>query len=844
MTKFLKPLRVPVLAFLASLFMWSIVSWPLPRLADDAIAMASRRPSTGATDFMTPGDHLQMLYHLWLGHDTFFGDTPWATNLYEFNTGDDAARKSYSTYYLPFSLFYSLGHVAGGHALGYNLAGLLSLFVSVWTTWLLLRRWIPDRPVVIGCATLLGQAIPYRWHTLFNGSPTGLSLMWVPVLLLGVDIWLRDHRARGAALAGAAVFFSGWSDLHVLFFSALLAPGWAVANLVALHGRRLLEKKTWIPLLRSAWPLAVWMALVGVQALRLTRSMQGTTVEEGREAGEVAIFAPRWIDVVSRESFGGLEEIYLGTPLLVVLLAGYLALAWRARRVPALRPPLFLFSVLAAGTLAITLLATGANHPLGPIWWERTLRLLPPLEKMRQPSKIFLLLPPLISLMAGLAFARLPRRAGRIAAPLITLVCGWTLLASLHPWLCVLSKQNLAYDAVVEEGDPPHMLGIPLWPGDSHWTSIKQYYAMTHRLRMVNGYKPSRIHAYMEEVYLPLESVNLGRISTNQIERLRAMGVTHLVLHENAFPEKVSPFSVGRTLSRLLTHPRFALSEQDGPVWAFRLLDEPREPPPPPPWRLWGAKQSFNAESGILPLARVEDSRRFAGGAAVELTPHTPPLRMSAGWTDAADPLHLLVRAYGRGHVRLDISWGDLRTTRHLDLDASDLRWVSLPLPTGDVVDEIRIHAEAENGRAIIDTLQVVPAEWDPAPGEPVEFYPTSFFHAGYTDLDTNQVVFRPDRDPAAAIFYGPNLALEPGRYRVELRVSSPAPPDTRLGTLRLRPHPPSIPETAVTPGRSATLEFSHDGRSPFSLEFNYAGEAPMFIDQVRLVPLSQRVHT
>ena len=85
--------RLLLRSLLVALAVWTVFSWPL------VLHVGSAIPSGITTGLapkeilpMEPGDHLQLLYHFWLFSDMVGGHTPWFHNLYEFNTGDDAAR--------------------------------------------------------------------------------------------------------------------------------------------------------------------------------------------------------------------------------------------------------------------------------------------------------------------------------------------------------------------------------------------------------------------------------------------------------------------------------------------------------------------------------------------------------------------------------------------------------------------------------------------------------------------------------------------------------------------------------------------------------------------------------
>jgi len=834
MGKFRLHLSSALIALLGGLLLWSVISWPLPAMFTDTVSISPRAPKEGPIMRMYPGDHLQLLYQLWLGHDTFFGDTPWSTNLYEFNTGDDEARKAYSTYYFPFNFFYSLGHVFGGPAVGMNMAAILSLVISLWATLLWLRRWFPDRPVLVACAALAGQCLPYRWHALLHGSPTGMAMMWIPVLLLGMDIWIRDQKLRGSVLAGAAVFFSGWSDTHALFFSGLLAPAWLLPNFWAVHQTLLPGKDLLIRLIKSGWPLALWVLLTGVQVLQVQGIQKGTNVEEGRDTEEVAIFSPEWEEIYERSGWGGLAETYLGPVFLVLIVAGAGVALWKAfgpKRNPEERAPALLLAGLVVTLVVITLVATGPNHPMGGIWWARTLRIFPPLSKLRQPAKIYLLLPAFISLMFALSLKGLPKGwAQRLLPPVLCLAVAISFVARITPHLCILADRSPAYEAVAADADTPRALVLPLWPGDSHWSSVYVYFAMREQLRLVNGYRPSRNLAYMEEIFEVYHPFNQGDIPAEKLDALLERGITHLLLHENAFPEKVSPFSVGNTLNILLTHPRLELLKQSGPVWAFRIQPGASTPDSTPDWKHWAAVQRQEAEQIENPPS-VFQSDAFSGGAALVLKQLDGKTDLWAPAVSLPEERKLFVRALGEGKVTFSTTHGEQEPTSTHLAGALEAEWMQIPISPSPGFLPLEVSAEVTRGQITLDQLVLGPSQWDPSASR-IDIHPTAMFHAGHTDLEADAVVLDPERDPATSIFYGPRLPLETGEITVELIFSSSAADGTLLGTFRTR-RMPTITEVEVKAGQPVVLTYSHSARDLFSVEFDYAGSAEVLIKGV-----------
>ena len=115
-----------LIPFVITLVVWIIFSWPLPKYTFSGISSSDRNLEKDNVRTMIAGDHLQLLYHFWLAGDMIAGHTPWFYNLYEFNEGDDEARRVLSPLYIPFSLFQVIGEKIGGRAFGWYFSGFIS----------------------------------------------------------------------------------------------------------------------------------------------------------------------------------------------------------------------------------------------------------------------------------------------------------------------------------------------------------------------------------------------------------------------------------------------------------------------------------------------------------------------------------------------------------------------------------------------------------------------------------------------------------------------------------------------------------------------------------------------
>lgn len=585
------------LSLAVTLLVWIVCSWPLPRHVASTVPHGVTRPDDHGNAIlpMEAGDHLQLMYHFWLFKDMLAGRTPWFGNIYEFNLGDDAARREPGAYYFPFSLFFAVGDVLAGRAFGWNLASFGSLWLTVVFTFWLVRRMGAGPPLAWLLAGVV-LCLPYRWHALMGGSPTGFSMCWPPLLMVGLDLAVREERARGGALAGLALLFAGWDDTHTLFFGALLCPLWCLVCFVRRTDFAWAKPEAYLRIVAALVPVFVGLFLTLITTKNMTGSVEKASLP-GRTPHEVLLSSPSHVGLLFWTDNSLNHQIYFGWCMAALCLAGSLAALWLFRRDRS-QARTFVALVLVGLTITVCVaLSLGFRGWFDGLAIRAARKLLPPYGMIRQPAKVFCLMPSLLAVSLSLSLGSLLVLAGR-QRWIFRLVCAVLLLAGVeytlqfHVHLSRVDDAQGAYAAVVragdEDGKPPHAIVLPIWPGDSHFTSIYQHHASLYRIRLVNGYRPFVPSSYRKELFRTLAPLNEGRLDDAILDRLRAMGVNCIVLHEDMFPEKVSPRPVAFTLKKLLNHPRLELLAHDHAVWSWRILDQPRSVTPVgTSWNIW-----------------------------------------------------------------------------------------------------------------------------------------------------------------------------------------------------------------------------------------------------------------
>ncbi|MFH1477124.1 MAG: hypothetical protein ABIH24_06520 [Verrucomicrobiota bacterium] len=853
------PWKTIVFSFLLALSLWLAFSWPVPRTLATGIASSGRNIETGQARAMIPGDHLQFLYHLWLFSDTISGHSPWFHNPYEFNTGNDSERRAMTTYYLPFALVFTLCAKIGSLAFAWNLTGFIAIWITLLATWLLARRYTADRWIP-WISALLAVAFPYHWYALLGGSPTGLGMMWIPILFLGLELMVVELRVWGGLLAGLTILLAGWVDNHIFFFAVLITPAWCLFAYWYHHHQWIPTWREFKPFFRAVLPLLVFLVLILFQAQFMQRGLADTDlVRHGRNPNEVRLNSPKLIGAVTRDIANPACVIYAGWSLLGLLGAGLLAcLARCTRRHEISHRQVWGLILLLLGMTVIICLAAGMNNPCGPRLWRWLTRLLPPYALIRNPTKIYCLLPTVAAVAATLALnhlaAFLPHRGvRRVVLALFAMLLLADFKGMVQPTICLLDRQQSAYEAIVRDacdhGRRAHFLALPLWPGDSHFTSVNQYYAALYRLRMINGYRPTVRKKYLADVFLRFQSFNRGAITDAQLEDLLRHGIAYIILHEDLFPEKVSPFPVGSTLQALQAHPRLAMLQHAASVWAFRILHSGETKPPTSvpvvscpvyfPARRWELETYGSPALEVVPDPECSGQRflRLKAGLTNQATVSIATAVINARFLPN---LRWMLRARGNQTITLHTRTDEQPAGDHGIPVALTEAWTWYSAPIDPVQAErpmaLLVTMNAD-GIAELDAALLTAGDWkELLPGASWNLPATCFFHAGYSDPVRNAVILRHARDPAAAVFYGPKLPLAAGTYVLELLFTSTAAHGTLLGFCNVRLNDrDERNQVPVIAGRRACIVHGQPDNRPVNLVFVYTRNADMEIEGVSI---------
>ncbi len=812
---------------------------------------------------MIQGDHLQLRYHFWMLGEMIFEGLPWFLHVYEFNYGNDADSYHSGSSYLPFSLFYAIFSKIGGVAIGWNMAQALCLWITFIFSWLLIRRYCPEHFWESLLLASIVLAFPNRWENLLGGSPAGFAMAWVPAVFLGLDMAVRDQSRKGGWLAGIAILFSCFGDLHVYFFVTLAAPLWCL--FAALQ-----EKSLWDSTLKKRIPWgSVTLALIPAVLLtglsvaysfyrKASIISNSSQMSAGRSLKEVDVYSPSWRGLFSWDyDTGTVHHICFGyflTLLLSLALIFFVSKIFSKNKKPYL--PILLFSLSLLVILTIVVLSLGTKGPFAATFYLGARKLIPEYDMIRQTSKIFCLLPSVIGVaLAIFISASFSFWKSRIRAAFIFLLLAVVAEYKVHvnATICILDKEQLAYEAVAKDakvsGFRPHVLILPLWPGDTAWSSLYEYYTSLYRITMVNGYSPIVSKKYFDEVFIPLNSANQGFLSDAQADFLLSRGIQYLLLHEDAFPYKVSPFPVGFTLKRLMEHPRLKLLKQDEVVWAFKILKIPTEKNPGTfsSWNSFFPSRFFEAEhleknAGFLVQDKNCSEGHFLSMKESGNTFQTRPLYMGE-----AQNIRWLVRLKGQGKFKLSLlSNKKICQEMSGEIYSSFWEWKTLFVEGWNTHAPLILKIENLSGNTDVDLCLLTAGLWDKelTLNESKTIPAPLFFHGGFTDLQSNSVHFLKDKVQADwkelnSILYGPNLPLAKGVYRMLWDFKTPAISGQPVAKIQLKSGKAVLLSKRILSGQPFECEFQIENNLPFVCEFIFTNEADVELKSCTLTRIS-----
>lgn len=442
---------------------------------------------------VTPGDHLQSAYNLWLpGHQLARGEAPWL-DPYSFQP---IAPKRVNFPSWPFALVFGPLKALFGTVGGWN-AFVVLTYVGAGSFTAL---WLRALGLPLGAAIVGGLAFalaPYRSVQTAGGHLLGPVSMLLPLSLWG----LETRRGWLAVAAIASVPLSG--QVHLALGAIPFFLAYAAARRDGASNRLLLG------LFGAASAIAAGLLVYLV-------SIRGTTGASGRSFGQVERYSAELLDLVTRHSRHGFETfVFLGWLTPVAALAGLVLLARRDRG---------LALVLGLATLVPIVLALGANTPLYEPLWD----VVPGLGHTRVPGRLLPIA--CLALAALLAFT-----VARVAWPYAAIAAVALVAADLRvdAYDRLVADEGNAVYASLRKEPPGRVIETPVLLPEQFAGSVYLYYAMQGTRERPLGYSTTAPQGALDAATALSDGMSA--------QRLRALGVRYIVEFTDGRPSRYIP---------------------------------------------------------------------------------------------------------------------------------------------------------------------------------------------------------------------------------------------------------------------------------------------------------------
>ncbi|MGH7818147.1 MAG: hypothetical protein ACREQ9_00065, partial [Candidatus Binatia bacterium] len=317
----------------------------------------------------------------------------------------------------------------------------------------------------------------------------------------------------------------------------------------------------------ALWPVAAGLLVAVGFVVEFKGTVDVSAAAAGRSAAEVALFSPRPEDFLARDNTVLPRMLYPGVVTAALAAAGLATAGGRWAGLVAIG-----FGVLSLGFGAPDWL------PIYPLAFE----VVPYFGMIRQPAKLFAVAFLFLALGAGWGAAWLcnrlgPRRGAVVIAAALGAIAA-DFAAVLPLGVSVLPTANRAYATVAARAGESNLLELPIWPGDSAFSSIYQYWATRTKVPMVNGYSPTAPADYVTRVALPLGAMNLGEMGARHDRLLGELRVELVTLHRDTFPPQVSAYPYRFTLEAMRQNPNLEFAIEDDGVYLFARRRGPYRP--------------------------------------------------------------------------------------------------------------------------------------------------------------------------------------------------------------------------------------------------------------------------
>ncbi len=521
---------------------------------------------------LIPQDCLQLYHKYWLFTEVAKGQIPLFSDPYEFAI---PGHRGFTSQQIPTSLLYAVLAIIdpvlaynGIIILSFTLCGLGAMLVAHQYTGRHLASWTGG---------LIFTLMPFRMAQLMGGHPNGVAVMFLPFMLFLAERAIRK-KCRWSGFAAGLCFTSiATQDMQLSYFcSYLLFLYVALRCIFVWTSEPGASREKLIRLLHWAWPMLLGVLPAALYLFHVKFNVLAASAHHGTEAaGWVHKFYPSFNELFTYRVHGE-TRVYIGYPVIWLSAMGII-LTLLCRQMRNRRSHFLLLWSL------ITLLGIVIGIQIHPLI-ERVLHHIPLWNLSRTPGRIIVVSFLGLSVLSAYALSSIQcfvRHEGlyRILCIAAALLIGLEYHVRGTIGINLLPRESAVYAYVRDSEPEARVLAVPLWPGDSSWSAGLLYYSTLYRTFFINGYSPAATATYKEDIFKPLQSVNIGHIGSNEYTLCKSLNVSYLTVHPEAFPSPrwVSPYPSRFTVERLKRSPYLDWVMKDDPLELFKFKTAPSE---------------------------------------------------------------------------------------------------------------------------------------------------------------------------------------------------------------------------------------------------------------------------
>ncbi|MBI4765572.1 MAG: hypothetical protein HY787_13370 [Deltaproteobacteria bacterium] len=311
-----------------------------------------------------------------------------------------------------------------------------------------------------------------------------------------------------------------------------------------------------------------------------------SVASKGRTLAEVRLYSPKVSNFFFWQDINYERFVLLGWGLILLAFVGLIPLF---RRNPKKSGYLPLAGALAFLATVLSLGPTLTAFPLYPFLYQY----FPFFNYSRLPGRFVMIGMVFFCLLAGMALSAIRDglasrgwlRLMKWFPPLIIFL----ILAENHTrqplGISIMPRGNQFYDQIEKSlSDGKRVLELPVWPGDSHQSSVYEYTVTRTRKPMINGYAPVVVRDYIEKVFWPLFPLNYGELTPREIREMNQLKVDLITFHDDyqVYTNKISPFPPRLALKRLAASPWLEPLSVHRNLSLFKFQGNPGGPGNPP----------------------------------------------------------------------------------------------------------------------------------------------------------------------------------------------------------------------------------------------------------------------